>query len=199
MAKEILSDTSNKDLYFSEAEALVPRDCLWIWRAQVQGDGVRSRADFLAGREALFQRAKEHAKDPALLSALGLIDAALGRKKDAIEEAVEMLPISSDAWSGPTLVYNLAAVYALVNEPNLAINQLSILTKIPGGVAYGELKLDPAWNRLRQDPRFERRGFRIIAVRPGAVDESRRIKPSIPAIGEYGIPIHDEIELERII
>ena len=44
---------------------------------------------------------------------------------------------------------------------------------------------------------YQRRGFRIIAVRPGAVDESRRIKPSIPAIGEYGIPIHDEIELER--
>ena len=44
---------------------------------------------------------------------------------------------------------------------------------------------------------YQRRGFRIIAVRPGAVDESRRIKPSISAIGEYGIPIRDEIELER--
>jgi GNAT superfamily N-acetyltransferase len=46
---------------------------------------------------------------------------------------------------------------------------------------------------------YQRRGFRIIAVRPGAVDESRRFKPSIPAVGEYGIPIHDEIELERAI
>ena len=44
---------------------------------------------------------------------------------------------------------------------------------------------------------YQRRGFRIIAVRPGAVNESRRIKPSISAIGEYGIPIRDEIELER--
>jgi GNAT superfamily N-acetyltransferase len=44
---------------------------------------------------------------------------------------------------------------------------------------------------------YQRRGFRIIAVRPGAVDESRRIKPSISAIGEHGIPIRDEIELER--
>jgi GNAT superfamily N-acetyltransferase len=44
---------------------------------------------------------------------------------------------------------------------------------------------------------YQRRGFRIVAVRPGAVDESRRIKPSISAIGEYGIPIRDEIELER--
>jgi GNAT superfamily N-acetyltransferase len=44
---------------------------------------------------------------------------------------------------------------------------------------------------------YQRRGFRIAAVRPGAVDEARRIKPSIPTIGEYGIAIHDEIDLER--
>jgi GNAT superfamily N-acetyltransferase len=44
---------------------------------------------------------------------------------------------------------------------------------------------------------YQRRGFRITKVRPGAVDESRLIKPSISLIGEYGIPIRDEIELER--
>jgi GNAT superfamily N-acetyltransferase len=43
---------------------------------------------------------------------------------------------------------------------------------------------------------YQRRGFRIVAVRPGAVDEARKIKQTIPAIGEYGIPIRDEIELE---
>jgi hypothetical protein len=36
-----------------------------------------------------------------------------------------------------------------------------------------------------------------VEVRPGAVDKARFIKPSISLIGEYGIPIHDEIELER--
>jgi GNAT superfamily N-acetyltransferase len=46
---------------------------------------------------------------------------------------------------------------------------------------------------------YQRRGFRIMAVRPEAVDDSRRIKPSIPAVGEYGIPIRDEIELERSV
>jgi transcription termination factor Rho len=158
MAKEILSNNSNADLYFSEAEALVPCHSLWIWLARVQGDSSRTKADFAAGRAALFQRTKEQPKDPALLSALGLIDAALGQKKDAIEEAkcaVEMLPISSDAWYGPTLVYNLAAAYALVNEPNQAIEQLTILAEVQGGIAYGELKLDPAWDPLREDPRFE--------------------------------------------
>lgn len=44
---------------------------------------------------------------------------------------------------------------------------------------------------------YQRRGFRIVAVRPGAVDKARRAKPSIPLVGEYGISISDEIELER--
>ena len=43
---------------------------------------------------------------------------------------------------------------------------------------------------------YQRRGFRIVAVRPGAVDEARKIKPTIPAVGEFGIPIRDEIDLE---
>ena len=43
---------------------------------------------------------------------------------------------------------------------------------------------------------YQRRGMRLVAVRPGAVDEARRLKPSIPVIGAQGIPIHDELELE---
>jgi len=43
---------------------------------------------------------------------------------------------------------------------------------------------------------YQRRGMRLIAVHPGAVDAARRIKPTIPVIGEHGIPIHDELEFE---
>ena len=46
---------------------------------------------------------------------------------------------------------------------------------------------------------YQRRGFRLTALRQGAVDEARRVKPSISAVGEYGIPIRDELELERQI
>ena len=44
---------------------------------------------------------------------------------------------------------------------------------------------------------YQRRGMRIVGINPGAVDESRKIKPSIPEVGEYGIEIHDELVLER--
>ena len=45
---------------------------------------------------------------------------------------------------------------------------------------------------------YQRRGFRLAALRPGAVDDSRaRLKPEIPTVGDYGIPLRDELELEK--
>ncbi len=44
---------------------------------------------------------------------------------------------------------------------------------------------------------YQRRGFRLTRLHVGAVDEARRIKPAIPEVGDHGIPIHDEIELEK--
>ena len=88
-----------------------------------------------------------------------LSPAAIGRKQEGIYEAkraVEMLPISVGAYDGPSFVYNLAAVYALTSEANLAFDQLAIFAKTPGGIGYGELKLDAAWELLRKDPRFDK-------------------------------------------
>jgi tetratricopeptide (TPR) repeat protein len=68
--------------------------------------------EFAAARDQLNQKVETHLEDVALLSVLGLVDAALGRKREAIEEAkraVEMLPISKDAFEGPSLLYNLAS------------------------------------------------------------------------------------------
>jgi serine/threonine protein kinase/tetratricopeptide (TPR) repeat protein len=158
-ADEILRENSKEELYFSEAEALVPCGCLQIWLARVQGCFPTMRADFLTARDQLYRKAEANPANPALLSALGLVDAYLGRAQEAIDEAQraeEMLPISKDAWDGPNLVYNLAAVYALTNKTDLAFGQLANLTRTHGGILYGQLKLDPAWDPLRNDPRFDK-------------------------------------------
>jgi len=97
--------------------------------------------------------------DASLISSLGIIDAALGRKEEALREgrrAVELLPIARDTLDGPPLVSNLAWIYAWTGERDLAIEQLAIVAKIPCGPTYGELRLDPKWDSLRGDPRFER-------------------------------------------
>jgi hypothetical protein len=44
---------------------------------------------------------------------------------------------------------------------------------------------------------YQRRGFRLIALRPGELHHSRKLKPEIPLTGNYGIPLTDELELER--
>ena len=51
---------------------------------------------------------------------------------------------------------NLALVYAWTDEVDLAFETLVPLTKMPSGVFYGQLKLDPYWNPLRKDPRFDK-------------------------------------------
>jgi ribosomal protein S18 acetylase RimI-like enzyme len=46
---------------------------------------------------------------------------------------------------------------------------------------------------------YQRRGFRLVAVNAGAVDRARLLKPSIPDVGAHGIPMHDELMLERVV
>jgi serine/threonine-protein kinase len=177
-ADEILRENSKEELYFSDAEALVPCGCLQIWLARVQGYCPTMRADFLTARDQLFRKAEANPANPALLSALGLVDASLGRAQEAIDEAQraeEMLPISKDAWDGPSLAYNLAAVYALTNKTDLAFDQLANLTHTHDGMLYGQLKLDPAWDPLRNDPRFDNLLAELAPLEIGAIDAERRI------------------------
>jgi hypothetical protein len=91
-------------------------------------------------------------------SLLGMIDASLGNKTQAITEgkrACELLPLSKDAWDAPTYITHLAMIYVWVGEKDLALEQLATSAKIPAGITYGDLKLSPVWDPLRSDPRFE--------------------------------------------
>jgi tetratricopeptide (TPR) repeat protein len=93
-------------------------------------------------------------------SYLGRVDAALGRKDEAIREgrhACELLPLSKDAWFGPRHVERLAVIYAWLGEKDLALAELEALAAQPvGKLQYGDLKLNPDWDPLRGDPRFEK-------------------------------------------
>jgi hypothetical protein len=93
------------------------------------------------------------------LSLLGIVDAGLGRKKEALNEgrrACEMVPIAKDAIDGTTFAVNLAQIYAWTGEKDLAIQQIAAVTRVPNSLSYGFLRLHPYWDSLRGDPRFER-------------------------------------------
>ncbi len=90
---------------------------------------------------------------------LGLIDAALGRKEEALREgrrAVELLPVEKDAVRGPAMIKYLAMIAAWVGDNELACQQLAVATRPPRMVTYGQLKLLPFWDPLRSDPCFEK-------------------------------------------
>jgi len=107
----------------------------------------------------LNQKVQKAPENAQLLSQLAVVDALLNNKEVAIPEAkraIELLPISKDAVDGPSIEINLAVVYAWTNELGVAFEKLSSLTKVPNGIFYGQLKRDPYWEPLRQDPRYQK-------------------------------------------
>jgi serine/threonine-protein kinase len=97
--------------------------------------------------------------DAKTIMMLAFIHAALGRKEDALREghrAVGLLPISKDTYDGPILATNLAAIYAQVGERDLALEQLARLIEVPNGPTPGTLRIEPEWDALRGDPRFDK-------------------------------------------
>jgi serine/threonine-protein kinase len=93
---------------------------------------------------------------------LGVIDAALGRKEEALREgrrAVELLPVEKDSINGLHMIEYFAMIAAWVGEKDLACEQLVTVVRYPGSgfsVSYGYLKLDPSWDPLRGEPCFEK-------------------------------------------
>jgi len=127
--------------------------------AQMRGDTRAARAAFTGARTEAAKLVTQQPDYAEALCVLGMADATLGHKEDAIREgrrAVELLPVTKDAIIGARLVRNLSLIYAWTDEKDLALKQLAVATNIPGYLSYGELRLHPYWDPLRGDPRFEK-------------------------------------------
>ena len=127
--------------------------------AHAEGTANEERqANAEAKRSALLALAPR-ADDPGLLGALSVAEAALGQNEDALRharQAAEMLPPSVDAVAGPMCEIRLAQVLAVTGDRDGAFNKLGKLVKLPFGLNSGDLKLNPMWDDLRDDPRFDR-------------------------------------------
>jgi TolB-like protein/Tfp pilus assembly protein PilF len=125
--------------------------------ALAAGDAAKTREAFTRARATIEAQLSAQSDDPMLIATLGLIDAGLSRKDDAMREgrrAVELRPLAEDAVDGAAVLSSLAMIEAWVGDVNAAIDQLTFLARTPGGPAFGQLKYDPAWDALRGDPRF---------------------------------------------
>jgi serine/threonine protein kinase/Tfp pilus assembly protein PilF len=127
--------------------------------ARMKGDVAGATAAFTAARAHEEAEARARPNFGPILSGVALIDAALGRKEEALREgrrALELTTRAKDLLTGSEVVANLALIYAWTGERDLAITQLQIAAKLPNGPDYGDLRLNPMWDSLRGDPRFER-------------------------------------------
>ena len=127
--------------------------------ARAKGNLDSAHAALIKARAELDEIVRDQPNYAKALCAIGIIDAALGRDKEAIAEgqrAVDLLPVSKDAIDGALLVQHLAIIYAWSGRKNAALDQLEAAAKLPGYLSYGQLRLHPYWEPLRGDPRFDR-------------------------------------------
>ena len=127
--------------------------------ASMARDDAKVRSAFIAARAEQEKTVQAQPNYAPALCMLGLIDAGLGNKKEALREgrrAVELCPIEKDAVLGIAMVKYLAMIAAWAGEKDLACEQLAIAIRSPGDLSYGQLKLMPFWDPLRGDPRFEK-------------------------------------------
>ena len=125
--------------------------------AHYRGDEKKAQAVFAAARTRLDADQGDRPKDADFFTSASRLDAGLGRKDEAIREArkaVELTPSAQDTGGDLGYAWNLAAIYAYTGEPDLAVDQLEIITKLPGGPSYGYLRFDPRWDSLRKNARF---------------------------------------------
>ena len=115
--------------------------------ARMKGDAAAAHAAFTEARAAQEQIVQAQPDYGPAVCILGLIDAGLGRKEDALREgrrAIELLPVTKDSLNGAHMIEHFAVIAAWVGEKDLACQQLALATRLPGSsLSYGDLKLFP--------------------------------------------------------
>ncbi len=134
-----------------------------LLRAQTlerMGDLTRARSAYLAARTMLEDSVAVHPRDPGMRIALGLAYAGLHRRVDAMREArtaTDLVPVSDDSPDATAFMGGAIEIYAQLGETDAALELIELLLTMPAGreVSVPLLRLDPTFDPLRSDPRFE--------------------------------------------
>ena len=124
----------------------------------MKGNEKLKNDNYLAAKSIIENRLKDRPEDARMHSALGLVYAHLGDKEKAIAEGkkgVELLLITKEAKRGWQRELDLAKIYTIVGEAELAIQKLDYLLSIPGELSIPYIKIDPVWKYLLDLPRMK--------------------------------------------
>ena len=150
---------AEQDIPFNDAAVHFNRLFIEGIIARMTKDEGKARSALTAARAEQEKNVQAQPNYGPPLCVLGLIDAALGRREEALREgrrAVELLPVEKDAMNGPLMIKYSAMIAAWVGNKDLACEQLATAIRFPSFLSYGHLKLLPFWDPLRGDPRFEK-------------------------------------------
>ncbi len=125
--------------------------------ARENGDVAEARKQFSEARENVLTQLSQRPNDPELISNLSVMDAGLGRKEAAINEArkaIDLCPLAKDAVDAPGYLATLALIDSWLGDPDSAIDELQKIISLPRSPSWGELQFSPFWDDLRKDSRF---------------------------------------------
>ena len=137
----------------------IPKAQLYADIHGLLGNQELARTYYDSARTAVEALIQDEPDDSRYRSALGIAYAGLGRADDAVREgelAVQILPVSKEAWRGAVHVEDLARIYTMVGRYDQAIGRLEYLLSIPYNLSPPMLVIDPTWDSLRDHPRFRR-------------------------------------------
>jgi eukaryotic-like serine/threonine-protein kinase len=138
------------------------RPNFWLTLAAVahaEGNVNEERQAYAEAKRSALLALGPRPDDPSLIGELAVAEAALGQNEEALRHArhaAEMLPPSVDAVGGAVGEMNLVAALVMTGDRDATFDKLSKLVKLPFALTHGDLKLNPVWDDLRDDPRFDR-------------------------------------------
>jgi ribosomal protein S18 acetylase RimI-like enzyme len=110
--------------------------------------------------------------------------------------AGDMEGIAAVSHDGPPFM-ELVAINAFSQWKGVGSALIEAIAASASALGFEAIRLTTTNDNVDGLRFYQRRGFQLTALRPGAVDESRRLKPTISANGQHGIPIQDELDLVR--
>jgi serine/threonine protein kinase/Flp pilus assembly protein TadD len=114
--------------------------------------------EFEKAKLILEEKVKEQSDFAPIYSSLGKAYAGLGRKEDAIragKKAMELVPLSVDKFQAPSFIMEMAAIYTMIGEYDLAFDEIEKVLSVPSFFSVKMLSIDPSWDRLRAQPRYK--------------------------------------------